>query len=368
MNRIHASSPLSLALGVARHRTPRCGLHRRRRRHGAPGPSRRSGHEHRALPGRRPARPRRGDPVAHGRHRVRADASASATSCSVNFRLQKSDGSDWDIAELTSGRALVSGPTFNYQRVIAEQTDLLTASVKQADGSYTYTFASAIPATYLAPFNDTASFGPEDGELTGQALLEGTYTRGPHLRLGLHGRRRVRARRRQRHVSTSSSATGRGRAAPGGQDRELQPLPRPAARPRRPARGRHAVRAVPHLRRGGQQRPGGAGGTPGVSIDFRVMIHKIHAGEHLPSVLGRRDQPDGSRNYAAGADALRGRRLGHDFSARRFPAWPHGLIADAARPGLLGALRRPTRPPRTRSAPGRRTAPCATATRTATGR
>jgi hypothetical protein len=96
----------------------------------------------------------------------------------INYRLQKTDGSDWDIDELGSGRAIVSGPTFNYQRVMLEVTDLLTNSVEQADGSYSYTFATAIPATYAAPINDTPSFGPEDGELTGQALLDGTYTIG----------------------------------------------------------------------------------------------------------------------------------------------------------------------------------------------
>src|SRR5262249_52649575 len=96
----------------------------------------------------------------------------------VNFRLKKKDGTDWNIAELASGRALLSGPTFNYQRVIAEQSDLVAKSVKQADKSYTYTYPVAIPSTYLAPFNDTPSFGPEDGELTGQPLLDGTYTVG----------------------------------------------------------------------------------------------------------------------------------------------------------------------------------------------
>src|SRR4029453_1053466 len=40
----------------------------------------------------------------------------------VNYRLQKSDGSDWDIAELSSGRALVSGPTFNSHRGIPGRT------------------------------------------------------------------------------------------------------------------------------------------------------------------------------------------------------------------------------------------------------
>ena len=47
---------------------------------------------------------------------------------------------------------------------------------RNADGSWSYTIPAAIPATYLAPYNDTASF--TDGELTGQALLDGTYTVG----------------------------------------------------------------------------------------------------------------------------------------------------------------------------------------------
>ncbi|MEQ1728155.1 MAG: hypothetical protein ABL982_07210, partial [Vicinamibacterales bacterium] len=100
----------------------------------------------------------------------------------INFTVQKDDGSDWDLTEIGSGRALVSGPTYNYQRVIAQVADVSTLAVEQADGSYTYTFAAPIPATYLAPFNDTSQFDDTDGELTGQALLDGTYTLGLYFR------------------------------------------------------------------------------------------------------------------------------------------------------------------------------------------
>jgi hypothetical protein len=73
---------------------------------------------------------------------------------------------------------LVSGPTDHYQRVIPLVDDVATTAVANADGSYTYTFAMTLPATYAAPYNDTATFGAEDGERTGQPLAAGTYTVG----------------------------------------------------------------------------------------------------------------------------------------------------------------------------------------------
>ena len=68
-----------------------------------------------------------------------------------------------------------------------------------------------------------------------------------------------------------------------------------------------------------------ADGTPGVSIDFRVMIHKIHSGKHLPSVLGVGTNADGSRNYAVGAKPYQ--LIGyqdtvHDYSGVVWPNWP----------------------------------------------
>ena len=80
----------------------------------------------------------------------------------VNYTLKKTDNSDWDIAELSGGSAMISGPTFNYQRVIAEQNDLIDASVQQADGSYAYTFAPPIPAS---------AFGQNTSKVSSTRLL-----------------------------------------------------------------------------------------------------------------------------------------------------------------------------------------------------
>ena len=97
---------------------------------------------------------------------------------SVHFTLTKEDGSSWSAKEMSSGRALVSGPTFSYQRVIPEVDDVQTSAVETVPGTYVYTFPQAIPASYLPPFNDSPSFGADQGELTGEALLDGTYTLG----------------------------------------------------------------------------------------------------------------------------------------------------------------------------------------------
>ena len=96
----------------------------------------------------------------------------------LRFRVTKRDGTRWNLHELHAPAAFVSGPTFNYQRVIAEQTDLVEHALEQSDGSWVYTFADPLPAEYLAPLHDSAAFGVQDGELAGSALLAGTYSAG----------------------------------------------------------------------------------------------------------------------------------------------------------------------------------------------
>lgn len=247
----------------------------------------------------------------------------------VTFTLTKDDASSWDLAEFSFARTLVSGPTFNYQRVIAEKSDVGSAAVLNTDGSYTYTFADPIPATYLAPLNDTASFGAADGELQGEALLDGTYT------VGLY-------------VAWSYTVDGEAKRAAGNATFDFVLGNSGVVDTREVVKQDNCNRCHADLQAHGGLRhnvtlcllchtagaedrntPSVAGGTPGVSIDFKVMVHKLHTGEHLPSVLGVGTNPDGSRTYAATPTPYEMIGFGDsliDFSHIAFPAWPNGQV------------------------------------------
>ncbi len=248
---------------------------------------------------------------------------------SVTYTLQKSDGDDWNLAELNYGRIMISGPTFNYQRVIPERSDVLTASVRNADGSLTYTFPTGIPATYAAPYNDSEAFGPEDGEMTGENLLNGTYSVGLYFgwNYTVEGEGYRESDNAVEHFLIGTGSIE----------------PRDVVAQDNCNQCHQSLRAHGELRRdvtlcvlchtaGSEDKndPNVGGGTPGVSMDFRVMIHKIHNGAHLPSVLGVATNVDGTRNYAAGTTPYQAAGYGgalHDFSAVRFPVWPSLNIA-----------------------------------------
>ncbi len=245
---------------------------------------------------------------------------------SVTFTVKKDDGEDWEsLTEFSSARALLSGPTFNYNRVLPEVSDLAAASVHNPDGSWTYTFADPIPAVYEPPLNDTPSFGPLDGELSGQALLAGTYTLGVYFRWNYT----VEGEDFRDQGETTQDLLFLGATTLAHRELVLQ---------------ENCNRCHVDLQAHGTNRKGvglcllchtsgaedrntvAAGGTPGVSIDFRVMIHKIHNGGHLPSVLGVGTNPDGSRNYAETPQPYQ--LVGFndsiaDFSDVGFPAWPN---------------------------------------------
>ncbi|MBI2266749.1 MAG: hypothetical protein HYU64_16570 [Armatimonadetes bacterium] len=218
---------------------------------------------------------------------------------SVTFVLRKNNGTPLPLSELNSGGILVSGPSFRYQRVLAYQTDLLTRAAANGDGSYTYTFATPIPSTYLAPLNDSESFGVNDGELQGKPLIAGTYT--------------VAILTAKNYTVKDKSYVDVGNGTLDFVVGGVAPL-----EPREVVKNDNCNRCHATLQaHGGTWRdvrtcllchtagaedkndPAVEGGTPGVSIDFLVMIHKIHNGSHLPSVLGVASNPDGSRNYSA---------------------------------------------------------------------
>ncbi len=248
----------------------------------------------------------------------------------VTFSVTKTDGTDWDLAEMNYGRILASGPTFNYQRILAEKTDVATAAVDNGDGTFTYTFADAIPADYLAPLNDSTAFGANDGELTGTALLAGTYTVGMYFGWNYS-------------VGTESFRDAGDTTQDFMFGAATQLEPREEVKQENCNACHMSLRVHGDLRRGvklcvlchtagaeDKNDAGTLGGSPGVSIDFKVMIHKIHNGAHLPSVLGITSQDSGAIDYTATPVAYQ--IVGFqdaisDFSDVHFPVWPNFNVA-----------------------------------------
>jgi len=231
----------------------------------------------------------------------------------VTFTAKKDDGTDWMLSELSSGHIMISGPTFNYQIVIGDQSDLLTAAVDNGDGTFSYTFASPLPATYPPPINDTPAFDADDGELQGQALLDGTYTVGLWCRweyfVDADEFRDVGQVTTDFLVGAPSPLTAREVVKTDNCNQchtEVQFH----------GGSRRTVPVCLLCHTSGAEDSTGSG----VSIDFRVMIHKLHDGAHLPSVLGVATNPDGSRNYAATPTPLV--IGGTDYSSVAFPVWP----------------------------------------------
>lgn len=240
----------------------------------------------------------------------------------VDFTVATTAGDPLELSTMARGGIMVSGPTNNYQRVIESQSDILAKSVKRAVGAYTYTFAAPIPSAYLAPLNDSNDL--TEGELTGQALVSGTYTVGIELR---------------KDYQVGSSLL----RDPGNVSADFLLGDATTLEPREVVTLANCNQCHTELRAHGENRDkitncllchtAGAedriatvaGGTPGVTIDFKVMIHKIHAGRHLPSVLGVATNSNGSRNYDATPQPYEIVGYGNsinDFSDVNFPAWP----------------------------------------------
>jgi hypothetical protein len=230
---------------------------------------------------------------------------------------------------MSAAAILMSGPTSNYQRVIARQTDVRTAAVKNGDGSYSHTMPP-IPASYLPPLNYTASLGTDDGELTGQPLQGGTYS------IGIE-------------ASRTYSVEGQSVRDAGNAVFDVLFGDATAVVPREVVTMENCNQCHENLAAHGGSRKDVrtcvlchtagsedrnvatvADGTPGVTVDFGVMIHKIHNGAHLPSVLGVGVDDGGGRTYTAQPEALEYVGYGDhvvDFSEVGFPSMPSSSVA-----------------------------------------
>ncbi|HZM01084.1 MAG TPA: hypothetical protein VFD43_12625 [Planctomycetota bacterium] len=246
----------------------------------------------------------------------------------LEYTLLKDDGAEWDVEELDSATILVSGPTFNYQRVIATQNDLASASTYLGNGQWSYTFPVPIPSEYLPPYNDSPAFDEDDGELAGQPLLDGTYTVGLYVTWdysvdGQSGFRDVGNATFDFQIGSTATMESREVVSATNCNQCHVELQAHGGRRRDPV-----LCAMCHTAGAEDKNDPAAsvGDTPGVSIEFKVMVHKIHNGAHLPSVLGVATNPDGSRDYAATPQPYQ--LVGfnnsvHDFSHVFYPVWPN---------------------------------------------
>jgi predicted CXXCH cytochrome family protein len=252
---------------------------------------------------------------------------------SVSFTVKRNDGTSLPLSELDYGRIWISGPTSNIQRVIASQSDLRTKSVQDDAGVYTYTFATAIPTTYLAPYND----GPliDAGELTGTALQAGTYTAViiAYKNFTYDG---VYERDADVTIPTVfkdvANATQEFRMQSAGSI-EKRDVVRTAnceqchVNLRAHGGSRTEVETCITCHTAGMEDKLDAGNT----LEFGVMIHRIHNAKHLPSVNGVGVGANGVRNFDAGKRPYM--INSDDFSEVGFPVWPNLNIAMPAEPG-----------------------------------
>ena len=259
---------------------------------------------------------------------------------SVTFTLAKADGTAIALADLDRDEILLAGPTSNYQLIFSESYD--EEATANADGSYTFTFPSPLPTTYPAQLNDTDSFDADNGDLKGQALLSGTYTVGIRAAIDYdvdgNSVRDLDIATADFLVGTATTIAAREVVTNANCDACHSEV-------RIHGGGRADVKYCVLCHTNGSEDKNvadAAGGTPGVTIDFATMIHKIHNGASLPSVGGVATNADGSRNYAATKvpyQVVGYRNSVHDYSEIVFPVFPNlytGLPKDVGYDALTG--------------------------------
>jgi OmcA/MtrC family decaheme c-type cytochrome len=246
---------------------------------------------------------------------------------SVTFTVRTRAGADLPVSALDGAAIWIAGPTSNYQRVVPAGRDQLSLddvkarATRNGDGSYTYRFASALPGTYGPPLYDTAKFTA--GELTGQPLQHGTYTVALRVfrayEVGVASYRDVGSQTREFLLGAATALERREVVTLGNCNQCHVTLQ---------AHGgtyRDTKLCVTCHTAGAEDRNStDTGDATPVTIEFATMIHKIHDGAHLPSVLGVGVNADGTRSYAATPVpyVVGGGANPQSFSDVQFPVWP----------------------------------------------
>jgi predicted CXXCH cytochrome family protein len=240
----------------------------------------------------------------------------------VNFTIEDENGAAIAKADLNRLVLLVGGPANNYQLVIP--SDSTSANfTEDPDGSFTYTRPAGFPTVYAPPVNDSPAFGAADGELAGQAILDGTYT------VLVESRRAFGSVRKAGDATADFVVANDPGSPPGLAPRQL--ITQDACNAchldlqlhggsRKSVSGCMVCHAV-----GAEDLITDPESTPGLTVIFDDMIHKIHRSHSLPCVTAT----------ANSADPYRYEIIGHggsvnDFSDIGFPMLPAGITDCAA--------------------------------------
>ncbi|MFO0588088.1 MAG: hypothetical protein U0441_11135 [Polyangiaceae bacterium] len=249
----------------------------------------------------------------------------SGDTIGVTFKVTTTSGKLIPLSELDAGGVWMAGPVHNYQHVLPGDAktpmfeDVVQSAKMNDDGSYTYTFSTPIPDNYGVPLNNTTKF--TEGELTG-ALQAGTYTLAMAFTKSywVKGQETLDANSTSYNFGLNTTtietheivAEGNCNACHerfgmhGGQFRKT------------------AICVTCHTAGAEDFGSTDAGDATNVTIDFEVMIHKLHNGAHLPSVNGLSTANDGSRVYGAGTPYQVNTKDGlKDFSGITFPSFPN---------------------------------------------
>jgi len=247
----------------------------------------------------------------------------------VTFELRDDAGAPLALGDFASGSIYVSGPTNDYQRVVVPQFDLLNEAYYAGDATWVYAFVAPFPTVFAAPVNDSPSFGSDDGERTGQPVVAGTYS------VGLEMFRSVEASESSYRDAGSSVFDF---LVGGATTLDVREVVNEAAcekchtEVRAHGGTRVGVRLclLCHTAGAEDRNNATAGGTPGVSVDFKAMVHQLHNAKHLATILDVGTNADGTRNYAVMPKPLK--YVGYqnqviDLSAVGYPVMPSAYVA-----------------------------------------